>query len=145
MSDSNDECDALEAPARRTRLHVAGAVHQEHEPRPLVVLNPDYLRPAVLAIKDEIKRLQRCGAGSYLYVDEQYQVFIVSELRSVAGLWVKRHFGWLVAFYAPRTKKGSKKFNGEVFLQATEQGITEDLEAHLADLSRPQPELPTRP
>lgn len=140
MAEPDDDFPALEATGRAPRVRLAGAVHQDHEPRPLVALDPEHLAPAVQAIREEVRRLQRLGAGSYLYVDMDNQVYVVSELRSVAALWVKQHFGWLVAFYAPRRKDGSKRNpDGTPFLAATIEGITEDLQQHLDDLERPQP------
>ena len=130
--------DALEAKKPRRRIR-AGGVHQEHAPTVLAVLDPKSLIDAVLQVQSEVRRLQRTGAGSYLFVDPDLRVFVVSELRSVAAVWVKSHFGWLVAFYAPKTKAGAKSINGVPFLTATVDGITEDLEQHLLDLQRIRP------
>jgi hypothetical protein len=130
---------ALEAKERRRRIRSGAAVHQDHEPTPLVVLDPCTPIGAVLEIRAEVMRLQRTGAGSYLFIDPAMHVFVVSELRSVAAVWVKQHFGWLVAFYAPRTKSGEKRINGVPFMAATVDGITEDVEQHLLDLRRNAP------
>lgn len=135
----NADDDALESTGHATRVR-SGGIHKDHAPQVLLMLDPRHLRVAALAIEAEVRRHQRVGAGSYLYVDTEHRVYVVSELRSVAALWVKERFGWLVALYAPRRKDGRKRNDdGTPFLAATEAGITEDLEQHLSDLSRPQP------
>lgn len=135
--------NALEAVCEPRKVRAARVTHhQDNAPLPLVVLNPLDPLDVVLAIRAEVKRIRRCGAGSYVFISPAMDVFVVSELRSVAGTWVKTHFGWLVAFYAPKTKAGDKYFNGLPFMAATVNGIAEDVECHLCDLRRLQSNVP---
>jgi hypothetical protein len=109
-------------------------VHQDHTPTPLVVINPKDLAPAVLVVRAEILRMQRKGAGSYVFIDNAMNAYVVSELRSVAAAWVRDRFTWLVAFYAPRRRDGSKRNPDKTpFMAATVSGLTEDFQQHLAD------------
>ena len=130
---------ALESKKSRRRVWRSGAVHKDLEPTPLVRVNPEEPIDAVLVIRDEIRRLQRTGVGSYLFIDPELQAYVVSEVRSVAAAWLKQHFDWLVAFYAPRTKQGSKTVNGVPFMAATVEGLVEDIEQHLKDQRRSAP------
>jgi hypothetical protein len=109
---------------------------------PCTLIDPANIKTGVLVIRDEVRRIQRLGAGSYLFIADatpgaMHEVFILSELRSITPHWLRDHFRWLVAFYSPRRKDGSKRNpDGTPYLTATEAGLTEDITEHLADLRR---------
>lgn len=127
--------DALEATAPRRRIRHVRSVHTEHAPAPVTVLDPEHLEPAIAAIRARVIRLKRSGAGSYLFIDDTMQAFVISELQSIATTWVREHFGWLVAFYAPRRRDGALvNPDGTPYLTATVGGVTEDVREHLIDL-----------
>ena len=128
--------DALEATAVRRRVR-AGSVRQEHSPFPFVIVDPCDVVQAARRLRTEILRLQRTGAGAYVFIDREMNCYVVSELRSVAATWVKVHFGWLVGFYTGKRLNGEKRNpDGTPYLTATVAGLTEDVTEHLKDLAR---------
>ncbi|MGH8032709.1 MAG: hypothetical protein ACREO8_10185 [Luteimonas sp.] len=130
------QSNALEAIKRPVRVRIVRSVHQDHAPRVVVIVDPNNTGPAVDAIRKQVLQLKRNGAGSYLLIDTAMNVYVLSELRSITPAWVREHFAWLVAFYAPRRRDGSKKnADGTPFLTATHAGITEDVLEHIAGLS----------
>lgn len=102
---------------------------------PTVLVTVDPNAPAIAArrIMARLMDINRgSGAGVYAFIDPDLQVFVVSEERSVAQEWVKRHFDWLVAFYTLKPARGPQI----PYLSASVEGIVEDIVDHLADLKR---------
>ena len=80
---------------------------------------------AVRSIRRRIARTEASrGAGSYLYISFERQVYVISEDSSCAQRWVREHFDWLVGFY--KLRGDSTKC-----LSPDSDGIYEDVEAHL--------------
>lgn len=121
-----------EAPTVRGKT--AGvAFHQVFAPRILAVVDPAAPAAAARRILHTVKEIHRSGGcGSYVYVDRDLQVFVISEERSVAQEWIKAHFDWLVGFYVTGRTRGP----AIPHLHATVDGITEDIVGHMADLRR---------
>lgn len=116
---------AIEAAARRP-------MRQAHTPEPFMQINPSRVAHDAAFVRAEVMAShRRWGAGAYLFVSPSLQVFVISELRSVAMPWLAEHTGWLVGFYVPCRPEGRRKY-----VPVPLAVITDDLEQHLADLLR---------
>ncbi len=126
---------ALESKDRRRRVRPDHAIHKDHAPVPLLVINPADVLAGAKVIRREVVRLQRTGAGSFVFIAPNLEAFVVSDLRSVAQAWVRERFGWLVALYSPRRSNGETRWtDGSPILAATVAGIAEDIGEHLRGL-----------
>lgn len=111
--------------ARKPRT--VGASHQIHAPRAVCVVTD--IAQAVERICARILQTEASrGCGSYLYIDEQRNAYILTADATCAETWVRERFTWLVGFYA-RVGDG---------LQPTPEGLTEDIMDHLSSFD-PQP------
>ncbi len=119
----------VEASTRRATVGRTAGVpfRQSHNPVPLCELDPFDLAPSirgVIAQMAAIEKARNCGA--YLFVDPKTgKAYVVSEERSVAQVWVRDRFTWLVGFYSTR------KVPGLPVLKPTPEGLREDILDHL--------------
>lgn len=120
---------ALEASAPRGKVRRVRSVHQEHTPEHVVVIEPDEVGSAAEVIRCRIRRAQHAGGGAYLFIDEELRAYVLTDLQSIAATWLREHFDWLVGYYASKQGKGPNPY-----LEATQQGLIEDVGQHLADL-----------
>lgn len=73
------------------------------------------------------------GCSALLFVSPEMQVFVLSEERALAQQWLREHFAWFVGTYRPPA--GRHDYRSK-HLDATVDGIAEDLAEHLKDLAR---------
>lgn len=101
--------------------------HKVEAPKPVCRVGPD----AAATIVAKVKAIHRAdGGGSYVFIDPSMNVYVVSELKPAAHEWVKTRFKWLVGAYS---NIRGKPIEG---LTVTQDGVTEDISEHLADLAR---------
>lgn len=104
-----------------------GAYHQIHTPRPICVVTNVEL--AACRIRSRVLRTEASrGCGSYLYIDEQRNAYVLSADATCAETWVRERFAWLVALYG-RNRNG---------MRPTVDGLVEDIMDHLSSFD-PQP------
>lgn len=112
----------MKAPAIRGRT--AGVpFHQIWNVRPALVVDPDAPDQAVVSLLRRVRAtIKARGCGVYVYANpETMQVYVISEERIAATLWLRDRPGWLVGFYQ------SPASTGEV----AGQWLRDDLAAHL--------------
>lgn len=124
-------------PARKGR--VVRAYRKDHEPHAITMIDPDNLAPTIRAIQGRMRQHQRAGGfTSYLFIDDQLRVYVMSESQSVVASWLRDHFDWLVSVYASRRPDGrTTNPDGTPFNTATEAGLADDIGEHLALRGRP--------
>lgn len=119
----------VDSSARRATVGRTSGVafRKTHAPIPLCVVDPEDLAPTIAGVifrMSEIEKARNCGA--YLFVDPRTgNAYVVAEERSVALLWIRERFGWLVGFYSTR------KVPGIPILKPTADGLREDILDHL--------------
>lgn len=106
------------------------AFHQFRQPVSFLTLDPANLEPDIVAIVARVACIERArSCGAYLFIDPDLRAFVITEEKPMAREWLRTHFPWLVALYAPKSTKGVPA------LAPTLQGVTEDVKEHLADLA----------
>lgn len=123
MTDALDCSNRTATLKRRTlRPH-----HNESMPRPLCVVDPTHPDAAAALIYGRVKALRRAeGAGSFLFIDQAMNVYVINEQSATADEWAVKHWPWFVGAYKPTR---GKPIEG---LTATLPGICEDVRDHLA-------------
>lgn len=119
----------VDATARKATVGRTAGVpfRQRHNPVPLCQLDPFDLAPSVRSLIAQMAAIEKArNCGAYLFVDPKTgQAYVVSEERSIALVWVRDRFGWLVGFYSTR------KVPGMPLLKPTADGLREDILDHL--------------
>lgn len=105
------------------------AFRQCRNPTPLCMVEPEDMAPAIKSLISRISEIEKArNCGAYLFVDPKTrQAYVVSEERSIALVWVRERFGWLVGFY----RLAKSKDHRYPMLKPTEDGLREDLADHL--------------
>ncbi len=119
------DCSTKTDTLKRRAMH---AHHKQEAPKPLCVVDPHSPGTAAKLIVGKIKATRRAeGAGSYLYIDTDMNVYVISEQKPASLEWVKTHFTWLVGRYLPLRGEG---------LGLSSELLSEDIGEHLTDLAR---------
>lgn len=135
--------NALESKLSCANVTRKASLRKDRAPEPFCRVKPDRPQDAAVSIVARIKAIRRAqGGGSYLFIDTDMNAYVVSESQSIALVWLRERFAWVVGCYLPRkpsqltatlvsgyrdTKEG---------LTVTVAGIAEDMVEHLADLRR---------
>jgi hypothetical protein len=105
--------------------------HHDRAPMPLMVLDPDQLDIAALALAERIRGIRYAhSCATYVYVDHEMTVYAIAEEKPTSQAWVRDHFAWLVGVYDLVRRPGL------VMLKPSAEGIRADLAEHLEDLKR---------
>lgn len=116
---------SVEAPAKPRTIRQRPK-HQEHRPEPVAVLDPRNQNPTIAAVLDRIRRHHKARqSGSYVFIDQALNVYVISEEQSVALCWVKERLHDLVGLYRLLARAN------EPWLQPTTEGLAEDFTGHL--------------
>ena len=127
---------ALESTTADRRVRHVRGYRKDHAPHAITMIDPDNLAPTIRAIQGRMRQHQRAGGfTSYLFIDDQLRVYVMSESQSVVASWLRDHVDWLVSVYASRRPDGrTTNPDGTPFNTATAEGLAGDIETHLADL-----------
>lgn len=115
--------NAVEAVARTSTVKADRApFHQCWTPVPVGTLDPNAPAPMARALVQKIRVAHRDrGMGSYVFIDPERQVYVLTEDKPAAQQWVRERFGWLVGFYAMVHRTGIP------MLKPTAEGLVEDM------------------
>ena len=101
-------------------------------PKPVVIVDPADLAPAVEAIITRIKAVHRMHRStSLLFIDDRCRAYVVSDIQSIAQVWIRERLPWLVANYALVVPDG--RIRKAVFPVDADE-MAGDIAEHLADL-----------
>lgn len=114
---------ALESTAPPSRVRLVNGYRKDHAPRPLLHFDPRHLPQALNGIRDRVRRHQRAGFRSYLFIDNDLAVFVLSDMQSVLTTWLRDHGDWLVGTYVGQRMRGPDR-------------MREDIAAHLEELAQ---------
>ncbi len=98
-------------------------------PVPLCVVAPASVAASVLLIHDRIiaNRYAEC-CGTFLFIDDGLNAYLIAETKPASALWTRDHFRWLVGLYS------FVKRPNLPMLKPTLAGIEEDVRDHLREL-----------
>ena len=115
--------NAVEAVVRTATVKAErGPFRQCWTPVPVGTLDPNAPAPMARALVQKIKAAHRDrGMGSYVFIDPERQVYVLTEDKPAAQQWFRERFGWLVGFYAMVHRPGVP------MLKPTPEGLVEDM------------------
>lgn len=113
-----------------------GPNRKDHAPLPMDTLDTTDFAPTIRAIQTRMRMHQRAGGfTSYLFIDEDLRVYLMSEMQSSAATWLRERPALLVGVYATRRADGkTRNPDGTPFNTATAEGLADDIGAHLASM-----------
>ena len=99
MARARAERTALESSPPAGRVRTVHAHRKDIAPLEATRMDPANPAAAIDAIRARVNRCIRAGVTTYLFIDEEFRVFVVSEVHASCARWAQQHGDWLVGVY----------------------------------------------